>query len=435
VWFDQASKKRREHRIDQVDETHGTHFSDTEDAGHQRRRKKARIEQETDAMDHSTNGIKNVTLAVAPTSEDQVPNTTEEASSQDNAAEGGTLQQISKMPSERHALNLQTSVARAPVDPAIISPFIALPGPVSLELDNDDDLRSVTDVTNFGSPPIDQPKIPQPSPESDDGSDYSTHVGGFGAGFPRPRDRPNGWGMPFRDGRYTRVTLNEPPIDEPLERVPGLSRSKMRRYEEGRRRIDQQEILQARPERGSGRETLRGAEPQDDHVPTRYYRYMNAAREEQHEPGRGPGLSRSKKRRYEELRNRSDVQDTPQPTVESVYDPVYSRAQKLDQVPLYRESGQNRSSYYSRPRSRYGEIRNDPPVHFDHYANPFERRIVDTHMHAINEEDSGGMKNSPPALSRVQAYQQQLVQQQRMMSQIRWQAENPGIDNARPSQQ
>lgn len=45
---------------------------------------------------------------------------------------------------------------------------------------------------------------------------------------------------------------------------------------------------------------------------------------------------------------------------------------------------------------------------------------------------NGGMANSPPGQNAVQNYQQQLVQQQRMMSQARQQAGSPGINNARP---
>jgi hypothetical protein len=122
--------------------------------------------------------------------------------------------------------------------------------------------------------------------------------------------------------------------------------------------------------------------PHDHRMPSRYHRYMSVARDEPY--GRGPSMSRSQSRRYEEQRRRIDQQETPQPNAEPEYEPAYSREHSLDQVspedryyarqmPREYVSVQDRLHPYSPPRFRYDEPRGPPPVYVDEYGYPVMR--------------------------------------------------------------
>ncbi|KAH8732917.1 hypothetical protein GQ44DRAFT_734839 [Phaeosphaeriaceae sp. PMI808] len=117
--------------------------------------------------------------------------------------------------------------------------------------------------------------------------------------------------------------------------------------------------------------------PHDQRMPSRYYRYMSVAREEPY--GRGPNMSRSQSRRYEEQRRRIDQQETPQPNAEYEYEPAYSRDHSIDQTspedrhhprqtPREYVSVQDRLHPYSPPRFRYDEPRGSQPMYVDEYG-------------------------------------------------------------------
>ncbi|KAH7086947.1 hypothetical protein FB567DRAFT_526606 [Paraphoma chrysanthemicola] len=122
--------------------------------------------------------------------------------------------------------------------------------------------------------------------------------------------------------------------------------------------------------------------PHEQRMPSRYYRYMSVAREEPY--GRGPSMSRSQSRRYEEQRRRIDQQETPQPNAEYDYEPAYSRDASVDHASpeerIYpraaaREyvSVQDRLYPYSPPRERYYEPRSSQPVYYDEYGHEVVR--------------------------------------------------------------
>ncbi|KAF1975680.1 hypothetical protein BU23DRAFT_502933 [Bimuria novae-zelandiae CBS 107.79] len=121
-----------------------------------------------------------------------------------------------------------------------------------------------------------------------------------------------------------------------------------------------------------------------DHVPSRYYRYMGASREEPY--SRGASMSRSQSKRYEEQRRRIDQQETPQPGAEQ--DPTYSRDQSVerapaDETPYQSQRGpqeyvsvQDRSHPYS-PRYRYADEHHGPPrVYVEEYGHPLDEYEV-----------------------------------------------------------
>jgi hypothetical protein len=117
--------------------------------------------------------------------------------------------------------------------------------------------------------------------------------------------------------------------------------------------------------------------PHEYRMPSRYHRYMSAAREEPY--GRGPSMSRSQSRRYEDTRRRIDQQETPQPTAETDYEPAYSREQSMEQTSpedrLYARQQREYVSVQDRlhphalspPRYRYDEPR-APQVYIDEYG-------------------------------------------------------------------
>jgi hypothetical protein len=116
--------------------------------------------------------------------------------------------------------------------------------------------------------------------------------------------------------------------------------------------------------------------PHDQRMPSKYYRYMSVAREEPY--GRGPSMSRSQSRRYEEQRRRIDQQETPQPNAEPDYEPAYSREHSVGdaspedrfyprQMPREYVSVQDRLPF-SPPRYRYDEPRGAPQVYIDEYG-------------------------------------------------------------------
>jgi hypothetical protein len=67
--------------------------------------------------------------------------------------------------------------------------------------------------------------------------------------------------------------------------------------------------------------------PHEHRMPSRYYRYMSVARDE-----RGPSMSRSQSRRYEEQHRAIVQQETPQPNAEPEYEPSYPREHSIDHV-------------------------------------------------------------------------------------------------------
>ncbi|KAF9735927.1 hypothetical protein PMIN07_001808 [Paraphaeosphaeria minitans] len=124
-----------------------------------------------------------------------------------------------------------------------------------------------------------------------------------------------------------------------------------------------------------------------DHVPSRYYRYLGAAREEPYP--RGSSMSRAQSKRYEEQRRRIDQQETPQPGAEQ--DSTYSRDQSVErgaaeEAPIQPRrppqdyvSVQDRLHPYSPPRLRYADSRytedprgGRPPMYVDEYGRPLE---------------------------------------------------------------
>jgi hypothetical protein len=129
-----------------------------------------------------------------------------------------------------------------------------------------------------------------------------------------------------------------------------------------------------------------------DQVPSRYYRYMGAAREEPY--ARGSSMSRSQSKRYEEQRRRIDQQETPQPGAEQ--DHTYSRDQSVErgaveEAPPHQTrrppqdyvSVQDRLHPHSPPRYRYAESRymdeprsGRPPMYVDEYGRPIDEYEV-----------------------------------------------------------
>jgi hypothetical protein len=112
-------------------------------------------------------------------------------------------------------------------------------------------------------------------------------------------------------------------------------------------------------------------------MPSKYYRYMSVARDEPY--GRGPSMSRSQSRRYEEQRRRIDQQETPQPNADHDYEPAYSRDHSVENAspddrfhpratPREYVSVQDRLHHFSPPRFRYDEPRGPPPVYIDEYG-------------------------------------------------------------------
>lgn len=135
--------------------------------------------------------------------------------------------------------------------------------------------------------------------------------------------------------------------------------------------------------------------PHEQRMPSRYYRYMSVAHEEPF--GRGPSMSRSQSRRYEEQRRRIDQQETPQPRAERDYEPAYSRDHSVERPspdstfyhrPSSREyvSVQDRIQPYSPPRYRYDDARGPPtPMYVDEYGHPVHEyevvRVRGDHRH------------------------------------------------------
>lgn len=124
-----------------------------------------------------------------------------------------------------------------------------------------------------------------------------------------------------------------------------------------------------------------------DHTPSRYYRYLGAAREEPY--ARGSSMSRSQSKRYEEQRRRINQQETPQPGAEQ--DATYSRDQSVErgaaEEPLVQTrrpqqdyvSVQDRLHPYSPPRYRYADSRyteephgGRPPMYVDEYGRALD---------------------------------------------------------------
>jgi hypothetical protein len=132
---------------------------------------------------------------------------------------------------------------------------------------------------------------------------------------------------------------------------------------------------------------IRRREKHNEHVPSRYYRYMSVAREEPY--ARGASIGRAQNRRYdryEETRRRIDQQEIPQPKAERDYDAAYSRDQSVDQGPpddhYYPPVARPAREYIpiqdrlhpSPSRIRYSgpsdEGRGPPPVYVDEFGQP-----------------------------------------------------------------
>ena len=133
--------------------------------------------------------------------------------------------------------------------------------------------------------------------------------------------------------------------------------------------------------------------PQEQRMPSRYYRYMSVAARDDHY-NRAPSITRSQRSRYEEQRRRIDEAETPQPTTERdrAYEPTYSRGHSVDHAapeehfyppgrPAARDyvSVQDRSHHLSPPRyhHRYEDPRGPPqPVYYDDPYRQPEYEIV-----------------------------------------------------------
>ncbi|KAF2133013.1 hypothetical protein P153DRAFT_333863 [Dothidotthia symphoricarpi CBS 119687] len=118
--------------------------------------------------------------------------------------------------------------------------------------------------------------------------------------------------------------------------------------------------------------------PHDQRMPSRYHRYSSVARDDPY--GRGPSISRSQSKRYEEQRRRIDQQETPQPNAESTYSRDQSVEQPLPEESFYHPtrhqsrdyvSVQDRLHPYSPPRYRYDDPR-APPVYVNEYGEPLQ---------------------------------------------------------------
>jgi hypothetical protein len=162
------------------------------------------------------------------------------------------------------------------------------------------------------------------------------------------------------------------------------------RYEEGSRQIPTPDPAGAQRRPGP----IRRRERHNEHVPSRYYRYMSVAREEPYVRGASIGRSQNRRyNRYEETRRRIDQQETPQPNAERDYDAAYSRAQSIDQGPpddhYYAPAGRPAREYVpiqdrrhpSPSRIRYSgpldEAHGPPPVYVDEFGQPLhEYEIV-----------------------------------------------------------
>ncbi|KAJ4345440.1 uncharacterized protein N0V89_011570 [Didymosphaeria variabile] len=128
-----------------------------------------------------------------------------------------------------------------------------------------------------------------------------------------------------------------------------------------------------------------------DHAPSRYYRYLGAARDEPY--ARASSMSRSQSKRYEEQRRRIDQQETPQPGAEQ--DSTYSRDQSVERAaaedpahqprrpPQDYVSVQDRLHPHSPSRYRYADSRyaDEPrggrqPMYVDEYGRPLDEYEV-----------------------------------------------------------
>ncbi|KAF2789925.1 hypothetical protein K505DRAFT_365172 [Melanomma pulvis-pyrius CBS 109.77] len=195
--------------------------------------------------------------------------------------------------------------------------------------------------------------------------------------------------------RYTPPPPTIPSADDPIDQHHTLTAtyhtapstvSNGSRYEEqrpGGRQIPTPDSAGAPRRPGP----TRRREKHNDHVPSRYYRYMSVSREEPYARGASMGRSQNRRyERYEEQRRRIDQQETPQPNADRDYDPVYSRDQSIDkgppEVPYYPPLRptprdyvpiQDRLHQHSPARVRYAgpeEARGPPPVYVDEFGHP-----------------------------------------------------------------
>lgn len=198
--------------------------------------------------------------------------------------------------------------------------------------------------------------------------------------------RPTDDGTQFTTPLSNIPTVNEPesqrrPFPAPHPKAPSTV-SNGSRYEEHRgngRYIPSPDTLG--PPRRVGPQRRRDR-PAEHRMPSRYYRYMSVARDEPY--GRGPSMSRSQSRRYEEQRRRIDQQETPQPNADRDYEPAYSRDASIDQTSpedgYYPHSRQQQREYVSvqdrlyphspPPRYRYNDTRASQPVYVDQWGQP-----------------------------------------------------------------
>ena len=199
----------------------------------------------------------------------------------------------------------------------------------------------------------------------------------------------------FDDGsRYTPPPANAPvpptdvsgPQRAPAAPVPALPSSQASgpRFEEYRsdgRQIPTPDSGGAPRKSGS----LRRRDRPHDYVPSRYYRYMTVARDEQPYPR---SVSRTQSRRYsryEEQKRRLDQADTPQANPDADYDRGYSRDHSLDRQaePAYHNIRHGSREYIpiedpagSYPPVHYrvapGPPHGAPPSYVDQYGQPVE---------------------------------------------------------------
>ena len=228
-----------------------------------------------------------------------------------------------------------------------------------------------------------------------------------------PPEIPSATEPDVDDGaRYTPPLPNIPMMDQPARRpftgpvhpkAPSTvsNGSRYEEYRPGGRQIPT-------PDSGRG---LRRPGPHrrrdrtNDHVPSRYARYMSVAREEPY--SRGASMSRSQSKRYEQQRRRIDQQETPKPSADQ--DPAYSRDHSVEHAPadeaayLARQAAREYVSVqdrlhpaYSPPRYRYDGHTEEPRGHASVYVDEYGRPVEEYEIIRV-PRDRGLYQQHPPA--------------------------------------
>lgn len=240
-------------------EDYDTHPNDTERPDHQRKR--PRTEKQDAVLDQDTDVIRNVTWAAVPAPQNQMPVATTDAPVQDKLSEHDMLQQRS----ERLRKAYEEEVLQAK-----------------------------------GVPEYDPFHTGEPSEESSSRAEH--------------RD----YRMPSRYYRYMSVARQEP-----YGRVPSMSRWQSRRYEEQRRRIDQQGTPQP------------NAEPEYEPIPSREHSVDQVSLDDRYDARHAP-------REYVSVQDRLHSYSPPRYRYyerrQSPYDEHGYPVSRLREEPRYRVS-------------------------------------------------------------------------------------------------